>query len=356
METVDLRFGYGDVEILRGVNFRAEKGEVTILMGRNGAGKTTLLKHLNGLLKPHSGYVLVDSEKVRYDRKSLIELRRKVVYVFQNPDDQIVAPTVWQDVAFGPVNLGIEGAELKKLVSKSLETVGLEGYEKRLCSTLSGGEKKRLAVASALAMNPDYVIMDEPTAGVDGFGLKAMIEIIEMLRNEGKGIVVSTHDVDLAKAVGDRFSFMDSGRIVWEGDRLNYSLAIKLGIRTYAFGKLFVLPHSLFQEVPDVDFVGVMGGKAREVVEREGIEPDITSVVLERCILRAVEGHSVLLVCSDEMVNVVLREAEKFPVQIELMGAEVEDLRKSKNECDLSVHSLGTGCESWSPRSPRSLK
>jgi len=179
IETIDLHFWYGNFEILKEVNFKAERGRVTVLMGRNGAGKTTLLKHLNGLLKPNSGKVIVDGKELKYDRKSLLEVRKKVFYVFQNPDDQILSPTVWQDVAFGPRNLGVNGETLERVVRGALEAVGLSGYEKRLCSTLSGGEKRKLAIASALAMNPDYYVMDEPSANVDGEGLRMIVEVIE---------------------------------------------------------------------------------------------------------------------------------------------------------------------------------
>ncbi|MEM4156517.1 MAG: ATP-binding cassette domain-containing protein, partial [Archaeoglobaceae archaeon] len=140
IETIDLWFSYADREVLKGVNFRAKRGEVTVLMGKNGAGKTTLLLHLNGLLKPKKGEVILDGSKIEYNKKSLLELRKRVSIVFQNPDEQIIAPTVWQEVAFGPANAGIA---LEK-VEEALKLVGLEGYEKRCCSQLSGEGTKRL--------------------------------------------------------------------------------------------------------------------------------------------------------------------------------------------------------------------
>ncbi|MEM2272421.1 MAG: ATP-binding cassette domain-containing protein, partial [Archaeoglobaceae archaeon] len=174
IETIDLWFSYADREVLKGVNFRAKRGEVTVLMGKNGAGKTTLLLHLNGLLKPKKGEVRIDGSKIEYNKKSLLELRKRVSIVFQNPDEQIIAPTVWQEVAFGPANAGIA---LEK-VEEALKLVGLEGYEKRLCSQLSGGEKKRLSIADAIAMDPEFVILDEPTAGLDQLGFDAIVELI----------------------------------------------------------------------------------------------------------------------------------------------------------------------------------
>ncbi|AIG97606.1 ATP-binding cassette domain-containing protein [Archaeoglobus fulgidus] len=290
IEAVDLHFCYGDAEVLKGVNFKAERGKVTVLMGRNGAGKTTLLKHLNGLLRPKSGKVIIDGRELKYDRKSLLEVRKRVFYVFQNPDDQILSPTVWQDVAFGPRNLGLKGERLERVVRNALEAVGLSGYEKRLCSTLSGGEKRRLAIASALAMNPDYCIMDEPSANVDGEGLRMIAEIIRKLREEGKGVVVSTHDADLAKEVGDYFYFMDDGKIVWEGEEFSYSVARKLGIRSFSLGKV-ILAESKIDD-----------------------HPCFSADELERAVLKAFEGETVVVLGRDDWV---IKELEKYPLEVE---------------------------------------
>ncbi|MEM0214898.1 MAG: ATP-binding cassette domain-containing protein [Archaeoglobaceae archaeon] len=278
IETIDLWFSYADREVLKGVNFRAKRGEVTVLMGKNGAGKTTLLLHLNGLLKPKKGEVRIDGSKIEYNKKSLLELRKRVSIVFQNPDEQIIAPTVWQEVAFGPANAGIA---LEK-VEEALKLVGLEGYEKRLCSQLSGGEKKRLSIADAIAMDPEFVILDEPTAGLDQLGFDAMIELIEKLRNAGKGIIIATHDFDLAKRVGDRFYYLEDGRIVYEGESLNFELARKIGIRTFGFGKLIISEN----EKIGSNFVVNLNGNA----------PNMEKIKkLLEAILKASEGHCVVV-------------------------------------------------------------
>ncbi len=313
IQAVKLRFSYRDREVLNGIDFIAEKGKVTVLMGRNGAGKTTLLKHFNGLLKPSSGKVLIDGEEVKYDRKSLLKVRKKVFYVFQNPDDQILSPTVWQDVAFGPRNLGLSGNDLEKVVKDALKAVGLEGYEKRLCSTLSGGEKRKLAIASALAMNSDYYIMDEPSANVDGDGFEMIVETVEKLRSDGKGVVVSTHDLDLAKAVGDRFYFMENGRIVWSGEKFNYRIARKLGIRTFAFGKV-ILSDQVNHAVKKVDYVAVQNGDAS--IERS-FRIISGNAVFERAVLKAIEGYCVLFVCDD--VERMAEKMEKYPIDVEIL-------------------------------------
>jgi len=322
IETRNLWFSYRDNPVLKGVNFRAGRGEVTILLGRNGAGKSTLLMHLNGLLKPLKGEVYVDGVKVRYDKRSLKELRRKVGFVFQNPDDQIIAPTVWQDVAFGPKNLGFGDDEVLRNVSDALSAVGLKGYESRLCNGLSGGEKKRVSIAGVLAMQPEYIIMDEPTAGLDGTGLKNMVELVEELREEGKTLIISTHDLDFAKEVGDKFVILSEGRIVYEGDEIDYGLAEEHGIRLGFFGgtgELIVVPHT--SPIPEiqVDFVAVMGRNARRRLEEEGIEADILTASLERSILRAMGGSTVLLVCSQEMLDAVEREARNFPIRLRVL-------------------------------------
>jgi len=308
--TENLRFRYGEKEILKGVDFKAERGEVTVLMGKNGAGKTTLLKHFNGLLKPCEGYVSVDGERLKYDRKSLLRVRKKVFYIFQNPDDQIISPTVWQEVAFGPKNLGIDGEELERIVKASLEAVGLSGYESRLCSTLSGGEKRRLTIASALAMNPGYVIMDEPSANVDGCGFEMIVKLVRMLRDDGRGVVISTHDLDLAKAVGDKFYFMESGKIVWEGERLSWRMARMLGIRTFSFGKIVLSPYPY----GEFDFVAVVDKK---------------DDVVEKAVLRAIEGDRVLLICSDGCIQDLARLIERYPVEVEVRGVEDGEVHKS---------------------------
>ncbi|WP_048092805.1 ATP-binding cassette domain-containing protein [Geoglobus acetivorans] len=322
IEVRNLWFSYGDRDVLKGIDMVAEKGEVTILMGRNGAGKSTLLMHLNGLLRPDRGEIYVDGVEVKYDRKSLVALRKKIGFVFQNPDDQIVAPTVWQDVVFGPENVGIR--DDGKIMS-ILKKLGLGGYENRLCSRLSGGEKKRVTIAGVLAMEPDYVVMDEPTAGVDGLGLKEIIEIVLEMKKEGRGLIISTHDYDFARAVGDRFLIMNEGRVIFDDVYIDHSIAERCGVRTwYNGGEVVIVPdNSCLPDPDEFDFVAVMGKSAREWLEREGVEPDITSAAMERAFLRAIGGSRIMLVCSESMIDVVKREAVNYPVKVTVQKTEV---------------------------------
>lgn len=256
VETVDLTFKYGDLIALDSVNFKAKKGDVTIVLGSNGAGKTTLLMHLNGLLKPLKGVVKIFGKEIRYDKKSLIEIRKNVGYVFQNPDDQIVAPTVWQDVAFAPTNLGLK--DVDEIVNEALKWIGIEHLKDRLCNTLSCGEKKKVAIAGVLAMNPKIIVMDEPTAGLDGFGVEELIEIIERLKREGKTVIISTHDLSFANEVGDYFVVMFKGKIVYEGDFVPSDVARKFGLRG-VYGRLIVNESS--SNTPELALIEALKGK-----------------------------------------------------------------------------------------------
>ncbi|MFC6872787.1 energy-coupling factor ABC transporter ATP-binding protein [Halobellus marinus] len=230
IETVDLGFAYGDRTVLRAVDFTAATAEVTVLLGRNGAGKSTLLKQFNGLLTPDEGIVRVDGTRVTYDDDALTALRRRVGFVFQRPDDQLVAPTVRQDVAFGPANHPDVPAEN---VDWALSRVGLDGYGDRLCSRLSNGERKRVALAGVLALDPDYVVLDEPTAGLDGDGARALVDLIDDLTEEGLTFVISTHYPGFASAVGDAFAVLDDGRIAYCDRTLADVPAEEFGLRDF---------------------------------------------------------------------------------------------------------------------------
>lgn len=229
IETVDLQFSYGDRPVLRGVDFTAPSEDVTVLLGRNGAGKSSLLKHLNGLLEPDRGHVVVDGERIEYGDDALRAVRRRVGFVFQRPEDQLVAPTVEQDVAFGPANMD----DTTENVGWALSRVGLDGYEDRLCSRLSNGERKRVALAGVLAMDPDYVVLDEPTAGLDGDGTRALVDLIRGLTEEGITFVVSTHYPGFASAVGDAFTILDDGRIAYRGETVDGVDAETYGLRRF---------------------------------------------------------------------------------------------------------------------------
>jgi cobalt/nickel transport system ATP-binding protein len=218
LETRDLYFRYPDgTEVLKGINFKVKKGEIISLLGPNGAGKSTLFLHFNGILKPIRGEVLIKGEPIKYDKKSLIEVRKTVGLVFQNPDDQIFAPTVKEDVAFGPLNLGLPKEEVERRVREALKAVGMEGFENKPPHHLSGGQKKRVAIAGILAMQPEIIVLDEPTSGLDPVGASKIMKLLYELNKEGMTIIISTHDVDLVPVYADRVYVMYDGKILKEG-------------------------------------------------------------------------------------------------------------------------------------------
>ncbi|HOT04117.1 MAG TPA: ATP-binding cassette domain-containing protein [Methanolinea sp.] len=218
IETRNLTYTYpGNVTGLDGVNFIAPRNARIAVIGANGAGKSTLFKHFNGIFKPTSGSVLVRGEPIT--RENIREVRRFVGVVFQNPDDQIFSPTVEQDVAFGPINLGLDEETIHHRVEEALRVVGIEHLKDRVPHHLSGGEKKRVAIAGIIAMEPQVLVLDEPTAGLDPQGVRDLVGFINSLsRNYGMTVIFSTHDVSLVPEVADIIYVMHRGRVVAEGD------------------------------------------------------------------------------------------------------------------------------------------
>ncbi len=217
LETRDLTYVYpGNVTGLEHVNFIAGRNARIAVIGANGAGKSTLFKHFNGILRPTSGTVLVHGEPIT--QKNIREVRKFVGLVFQNADDQIFSPTVEQDVAFGPMNLGLDAETVNHRVDEALAMVGIEHLRERVPHHLSGGEKKRVAIAGVIAMEPQVIVLDEPTAGLDPKGVKDLVGVINALAREyGITVIFSTHDVSLVPEVADHLYVMPRGSIVAEG-------------------------------------------------------------------------------------------------------------------------------------------
>lgn len=218
VEACDLRFAYPDREdALCGASLTISPGTRLALLGANGAGKSTLLLHFNGTLKPRTGEVRFAGRPLTYTRKGLNELRQQVAIVFQDPDDQLFAGTVWQDVSFGPMNLGLNEPEVRRRVEESLATMGLEAVAELPPHQLSYGQRKRAAIAGALAMRPRVLILDEPTAGLDPQGEDALIEKLDSLHRQGVTLIMSTHDVDLAYRWAKETAIMQAGRVIASG-------------------------------------------------------------------------------------------------------------------------------------------
>ena len=205
-----------EVAALNGVTLDIKKGEFVVIIGHNGSGKSTLAKHLNALLKPGKGIVWIKGMDTR-DPDMLWEIRQTAGMVFQNPDNQIVATIVEEDVAFGPENLGLPPEEIRKRVNESLRTVGMEKYAGSAPHYLSGGQKQRIAIAGIIAMRPEVIVLDEPTAMLDPSGRREVIETIKHLnRDEGITVVHITHYMEEA-VDADKVIVMEQGKIVLQG-------------------------------------------------------------------------------------------------------------------------------------------
>lgn len=202
---------------INGVDLTVNKGEFLVVLGHNGSGKSTLAKHMNALLIPSDGYVYVDGLNTK-DKDNVWDVRSKAGMVFQNPDNQMVATIVEEDVAFGPENLGVDPKEIRKRVDESLEKVGMSEYKRHAPHLLSGGQKQRVAIAGILAMQPECIIFDEPTAMLDPSGRKEVLRNIKEINKEyGITIVLITHYMDEA-AQADRIVVMDEGKLILEGN------------------------------------------------------------------------------------------------------------------------------------------
>jgi len=218
LQTKSLSFAYeAGNSALTDVSLSIEKGKKTVILGPNGAGKSTLFLHFNGVHKAQKGEVLFEGKPISYAAKPLSLLRSKISLVFQNPDDQIFAPSVEEDIAFGPLNTGLPHAEVERRVVESLSAVGMEEYAQRPTQQLSFGQKKRVALAGALAMDPWVLIMDEPTAGLDSQMVHELLELSEELNHAGKTIVISTHDVETAYEWADNVIVLNRGMHIFSG-------------------------------------------------------------------------------------------------------------------------------------------
>jgi cobalt/nickel transport system ATP-binding protein len=354
------------MEAICGISFHIRKGEKIALVGPNGAGKSTLLMMFNGMIRPDTGTILFDNQLVRYDTASLRTLRKRVGFVLQNPDRQIIAPTVYQDVAFGPTNLGYPESEVKKAVALALSHVGLEGFDRRPPHQLSGGEKKRVAIAGVLAMDPDVLVFDEPTSGLDPSGSEDIMELLDELNHEGKTVIISTHDVELAYPWADRAILLLDGRILQEDvpdvafgnpdhvrmAHLSAPTLLELYFELQKRG--FSLPdkkprtvldmmhiiETLFSKtccharpgtitVCNVDLdneaslpewishrtgvsVGAMGTRAKQQAENSQIPLDFTYGVIDKCILKALLGEDSLVLTTGSMVDRVHKRVDDY--------------------------------------------
>ena len=263
-QTVSFSYGTDEgeerVDVIDNLNLNIEKGSFTAVLGHNGSGKSTLAKLTNGILFPQQGKVLVDGSETKPD-DSIFDIRKKVGMVFQNPDNQIVASIVEEDVAFGVENLGVPPQECRRRVDDAMKTVGI--YEQRLKAPhkLSGGQKQRVAVAGIIAMKPECIVLDEPTAMLDPSGRAEVLETIKKLNKEdGITVVLITHYMDEA-VQADRVVVMDGGQIVMDDT-----------------------PQNVFAKVDEVKSYGLDVPQATELVHRMKLKPEKTILNADECV------------------------------------------------------------------------
>ena len=268
IEVKEAYFSYPDsTAALKGINISIPKGEFAGVLGGNGSGKTTLLRLLNGLLKPSKGDILIEGKNISsIDRDALFT---KVCTMFQNPEDQLFSPTVAQDIAFGPTNMGLSREVVRQRVSLALEAVEMSDCAQRPIHALSFGQKKRVCLAGVLAMDPEIILLDEPTSCLDPAGVSSIMQLLKDL-NKQKGItfVMSTHSVDLVPVFIDRVIVLDRGIVVQDGSpQAVFSDSDKLKeakLRLPHIGHLFeVLKNA---DGHDIEHLPLTVGEARNVV------------------------------------------------------------------------------------------
>ena len=255
----DVRFAYPGEEALAldGVSLGVMPGECLAVVGPNGGGKSTLLLHMNALLVPDGGHVRVFVDGRELDscnKRDLPEIRRACSMVFQNPDEQTVASTVEEDVAFGPENLGLPRGETRRRVDECLSMVGLDGFQERMVFGLSRGQRQRVAVAGALAMRPTVLLCDEPTAMLDAEGRRDVMGILQQVHKEGPAVVLVTHDMEEA-LIADRMVVIEGGKIAMKGtpreifSHENVARLQSMGLELPAPAR-YALEHGLPGELP----------------------------------------------------------------------------------------------------------
>ena len=219
IEVKNLCFSYEDGELaLNNVNMSFKKGKTTAVLGGNGAGKSTLFLNLNGVFKPSSGSLFFEGKEVEYSKKGITEIRKKVGIVFQDPDDQLFSASVKKDISFGVMKQGLSSDEVNKRIDLAIKQTNIESICEKPTHALSFGQKKRVAIAGILVMNPELIILDEPTAGLDPVGVSEILNLLQDIKEKmGISIIIATHDIDLVPLYCDEVYILDKGMVVFEG-------------------------------------------------------------------------------------------------------------------------------------------
>lgn len=218
-ELKQLSYAYADgTHALTDITLKIPKGKKIALLGHNGAGKSTLFQHLNGILKPTTGNISFCGKELNYSRKALKELRQQVGIVFQDADNQLFSGTVMQDIAFGPLNLGWTTEKIEEKIAWAVAQTEVESLLDKPIHFLSVGQKKRVAMAGVLAMEPSVLLLDEPTAGLDNYYAAQVLQYLAKLENGERTILLATHDIPLAYEWADQIIVMEAGKIIYNGD------------------------------------------------------------------------------------------------------------------------------------------
>lgn len=218
IETKNLCYDYEEEVALNNINMSFEKGKTTAILGGNGAGKSTLFLNLNGVLKPSSGTVFFNGEPVEYSKKGIVDIRRKIGIVFQDPEDQLFSSSVKRDIAFGAIKMGLSEEEVSLRVNKAIEDTGISHIADKPTHALSYGQKKRVAIAGILAMKPEVMILDEPTAGLDPKGVSEILSLLEEIKNNKEiTLIIATHEMDIVPIYCDNAYILNKGNVVYEG-------------------------------------------------------------------------------------------------------------------------------------------
>lgn len=219
LEAEHLTYGYDEKRhAIEDLSIAFEEGKTTAILGANGAGKSTLFLHLNGILQPEHGEVCFRGQPISYKKAGLRQLRSKVGIVFQNPDDQLFSASVYQDISFGAVNMGLPSEEVHRRVNVVMEQIGITYLKDRPTHSLSFGQKKRVAFAGIMVMQPEVIILDEPTAGLDPVGVSELMHLLQdVCRQQNTTIILSTHDIDVVPIYADVIDVMDQGHVIAHG-------------------------------------------------------------------------------------------------------------------------------------------
>ncbi len=260
-----------ETRVLKGVSLKIRRGEFLAVLGHNGSGKSTLAKHLNAILVPQSGVVTVEGLDTA-DEKLLYKIRQRVGMVFQNPDNQLVATIVEEDVAFAPENLGVPQTEIRERVDYALDAVNMTEYREHAPHMLSGGQKQRIAIAGILAMKPDVLVMDEPTAMLDPVGRREIMETVKKLnREENMTVVMITHFMEEA-AQADRVIVMNHGKAIMEGT-----------------------PRAVFSRVEELKEIGLDVPQPTELcfsLQKTGLDFDTNVLTVDECVDRIMSVYN----------------------------------------------------------------